>query len=103
MTTTKPVRAALLPLLLGGALCAGVPAAASAAAPPPAYGGGAVSTLPAMTLPALPPMTLSFTPPRVGPISVAIGAIIIGGKTISPGVNVTTPPMMVTPIDLTVR
>jgi hypothetical protein len=33
---------------------------------------------------------LTFVPPSVGPLSVSLGATIIGGKVISPGVNVST-------------
>jgi hypothetical protein len=33
---------------------------------------------------------LTFVPPRVGPIGVSLGPIIIGGRVISPGVNVAT-------------
>jgi hypothetical protein len=41
---------------------------------------------------------LTFTPPAVGPIAVHIGAIIIDGQQISPGVNVSTPGTTVPPI-----
>jgi len=62
-------------------LAAAVPAAnaATPSAPPP-------STLPAFTLPGL-----QCTPPYVGPIRVVIGPIIIGGKVINPGINLSTP------------
>lgn len=41
---------------------------------------------------------LTFVPPAVGPIAVHIGAIIIDGQQISPGVNVSTPGTTVPPI-----
>jgi hypothetical protein len=37
------------------------------------------------------PYTLTFVPPKVGPITVVIGPVIIGGKVISPGVRVVNP------------
>jgi H+/gluconate symporter-like permease len=42
--------------------------------------------------------TLTFVPPRVGPLSVSIGPTIIGGKVISAGVNVTTPGVSLAPL-----
>jgi hypothetical protein len=41
---------------------------------------------------------LTFVPPSVGPLSVSLGATIIGGKVISPGVNVSTTGISVPPI-----
>jgi hypothetical protein len=36
---------------------------------------------------------VNFTPPTVGTICAIIGPIILGGKTMNPGVNVCTPPI----------
>jgi hypothetical protein len=41
---------------------------------------------------------LQFVPPRVGPISVNIGAIIISGQQVSPGIHFTMPPITMPPI-----
>jgi hypothetical protein len=41
---------------------------------------------------------LTFVPPKVGPLSVSLGATIIDGKVISPGVNVVAPPITMPPI-----
>jgi hypothetical protein len=41
---------------------------------------------------------LTFIPPRVSPLQVIIGATYIGGKLISPGVNVSTPGVSLPPI-----
>jgi hypothetical protein len=62
-----------------------------------------VPTLPAGGLPniTLAP-GLTFIPPAVGPIAVHIGAIIIDGQQISPGVNVSTPGTNPPPIASTV-
>jgi hypothetical protein len=43
------------------------------------------------TTPPPSPALINFVPPRVGPISVGIGQIIINGRVISPGVHVMTP------------
>jgi hypothetical protein len=61
-------------------------------------------TFPPLTVPAngWPSVTLApgltFIPPAVGPIEVHIGAIIIDGQQISPGVNVSTPGTTIPPI-----
>ncbi|MDX6453337.1 MAG: hypothetical protein QOH16_3386 [Gaiellaceae bacterium] len=89
--------------------------AAGTTTPPPAF------TFPTFTFPSysfptytLPPVTvptvpaggwptitlapgLTFVPPAVGPIAVHIGAIIIDGQQISPGVNVSTPGTIIAP------
>lgn len=84
-----------------GLLAVGSPAAeASAASPaPPSPSPGPaqpVAPLAPDALPALP--RLSFTPPAVGEISVAIGPIIIGGKMINPGLKVTKPAVTLEPV-----
>jgi hypothetical protein len=60
------------------------PAAASAAAPAPPV--------------TMPPLALTFVPPRVGPLSVDIGVTVINGKVISPGVHVLMPGASVPPL-----
>jgi hypothetical protein len=96
-----------------GALAVGAPVTSAYAAgtttPPPAFTFPTFTfpshtvptyTFPPLTLPTAPangwpsitlPAGLTFVPPAVGPIAVHIGAIIIDGQQISPGVNVTTP------------
>ena len=74
------VLAALAPLAL-------TPAAASAA------------TAPAAQAPSpAPGPVFTFIPPKVGTLQVVIGATFIGGKMISPGVNVSTPGTSLPPI-----
>jgi hypothetical protein len=41
---------------------------------------------------------LTFVPPSVGPIRVDIGAIVIGGKIVSPGLHVVMPGITLPPI-----
>jgi hypothetical protein len=71
MRKLAAVTAALAPLALAAPV-----AGASAATTPPASAAAPVFT---------------FIPPRVGPLQVIMGATYIGGKLISPGVNVSTP------------
>lgn len=60
---------------------------AAVAALAPAAGAGAQTTSPPLT----------FVPPKVGPITVVIGPVIIGGRVMSPGINLTlTPPSIPT-------
>lgn len=67
-----------------GAAVATVTAVAALA---PATGAGAQTTGPPLT----------FVPPKVGPITVVIGPVIIGGRVMSPGLNLTlTPPAIPT-------
>ena len=66
-----------------GLVALAAPAAASAAAPPPAT--------------TMPPIAMTFVPPRVGPLSVDIGVTVINGQVISPGVHVITPGATVPP------
>jgi hypothetical protein len=65
------------------------------ASAPAVASGSAAANLPLL---ALPPVAMRFVPPAVGPISVAIGATIIGGKVIDPGLNVTSPGVSLPPI-----
>ena len=58
-----------------------------------------VATASAATTPAAPPPpTLTFTPPKVGPISVDLGPTIINGKVIDPGLHVLMPGVSLPPI-----
>jgi hypothetical protein len=87
MSTRKlaAIAAALSPLALAAPLATAsadttAPAAASLSTAPPVF---------------------TFIPPKVGPLQVIIGATFIGGKQISPGVNVATPGVSLPPITWT--
>jgi hypothetical protein len=71
-----------------GVLAVGAPVAGASAA---------TSTTGTVPLPAfqMPSWALTFVPPAVGPIEVHIGAIIISGNMISPGVNIVMPPITI--------
>jgi hypothetical protein len=84
------IAAALAPLAL-----AAPAAGASAAATPPATASAATAS------PATASPVFTFIPPKVGPLQVIIGATFIGGKQISPGVNVSTPGVSLPPITWT--
>jgi hypothetical protein len=53
------------------------------------------------TTPAAASPLLTFVPPKVGPISVNIGATFIGGRMISRGVNVVMPGVSLPPMTWT--
>ena len=80
--TLAAIAAALAPLVLAA----------------PVASAGAATTPPALaSLPTASPV-LTFIPPKVGPLQVIIGATFIGGKLISPGVNVSTPGVSLPPM-----
>jgi hypothetical protein len=66
-------------------LCFAAPVGVASAATTSAAAPAAPASAPAAGSP-----LLTFVPPTVGPLSVSLGATIIGGKVISPGVNVST-------------
>lgn len=88
MSTRFAAIASTVTVLAVGAPVAG----ASAATGSTPAGTVPVNPLPAGSWPA-PKLApgLKFTPPSVGPIAVNLGAIIIDGKMISPGLHVSTP------------
>jgi hypothetical protein len=88
MLTRKPIWAAAT---AAGLLTFAAPAAVASAATAPA----------ATTPPASTPPALTFTPPRVGPISVDIAPTIINGKVIDPGLHVRMPGVSMPPISWT--
>jgi hypothetical protein len=65
-----------------------------AVAAPAASAATTSASAPAST----PPRVLTFIPPKVGPLRVVIGEIYIGGRRISPGVNVATQGITLPPI-----
>jgi hypothetical protein len=73
-----------------GLLAFAVPVATAAAASVPPAGQSQAPPAPVLT----------FLPPSVGPICVAIGPIVIGGKVISPGVHVCTSGAALPPLHL---
>jgi hypothetical protein len=94
-----PKRSAAVSIALG-LLAVGSPAAeAGAASPsPPAPSPGPAQPVAPLAPDALPSLPrLSFSPPEVGEISVAIGPIILGGKMINPGLKVTKPAVSLEP------
>jgi hypothetical protein len=64
-------------------------------------GGALANTAPSVSGPMAGSPLLTFVPPAVGPLSVNIGATIIGGKVISPGVYVQTLGVSLPPIQWT--
>jgi hypothetical protein len=62
---------------------------------------GVASAATTPTISQAPSGLLTFVPPSVGPLSVSLGATIIGGKVISPAVNVTTTGTTLPPISWT--
>jgi hypothetical protein len=76
------IAAALTPLVLAA------PVASAGAATDPPASASSPTAAPVFT----------FIPPKVGPLQVIIGATYIGGKLISPGVNVSTPGVSLPPI-----
>jgi hypothetical protein len=75
-----------------GIVALAAPAAASAATTPVA------TSTPATTVS---PILLTFVPPKVGPISVDLGATIINGQMVSPGVHVLMPGVTIAPMTWT--
>jgi hypothetical protein len=66
-------------------------ALASLALAAPVAGASAATTPPATASSSSAAPVFTFIPPKVAPLQVIIGATYIGGKLISPGVNVATP------------
>ncbi|HEX4680255.1 MAG TPA: hypothetical protein VH210_13740 [Gaiellaceae bacterium] len=93
-----------------GALVVGLPVAGAYAAgspsstPVPTFNlptFNVPQTAPATPLPSLPSgsgTAMTFVPPKVGPIAVNIGEVMIDGKVISPALHVATPGVTLPPI-----
>jgi hypothetical protein len=67
----------------------------------PVAGASEVTTPPASATSSTASPVFTFIPPKVGPLQVIIGATYIGGKLISPGVNVATSGVSLPPITWT--
>jgi hypothetical protein len=99
---STPTRLAAIASAIGAlAVATPVTGAYAAGSPTPSAGATPSFSLPTFNLPTTLPANvlpsgplgagLNFTPPKVGPIAVDIGAIIIGGKVINPALHVQTP------------
>jgi hypothetical protein len=86
-----------LGLLAVGSQAAEAGAASPSPKSPPSPSPGPALPFAPLAPDALPATGLSFSPPEVGEISVAIGPIIIGGKMINPGLKVTKPAVTLEP------
>src|SRR5258705_13276037 len=87
--STMLSRRTLATVVAGSVLAIGATVAGAGAATNP--------TTPSGGCPPSPPNGMTFVPPKVGPIGVAIGPTIIDGKVIDPGMNVTVPGSTVEP------
>jgi hypothetical protein len=94
----KPSEKEKLMLIRKLSAAAGVLSLVGLAAP---VGGAGADTTPATSAPTAAALPISFVPPKVGPISAAIGPTIIGGKVIDPGLNVSLPGISLPPITWT--
>jgi hypothetical protein len=67
----------------------------------PVAGASDTTTPAASAPPSVQPPTLTFVPPRVGPLSVDIGPTVINGQMIDPGLHVLMPGVTLPPISWT--